>query len=201
LIFTYIERSRAPKYWGRNSRILLEPRAKLQERGFDLSPRSPLERAGLANYSKDASKSRNYSTLERAATNVLLTSIDGATAASEGAVKLVNNAKAQTVTSFARAQETIHDVVLSSTTKTKEFVVPKVDKIKNLGEKDLLELKDETASRFGEWWGTRIERMEKWLEESKRLERKGTKRTRKGGSRNVLSAQDLQRKKRKRQQW
>lgn len=151
----------------------------------------------MANYSKNVPKLQNNSKLERAATNVLLTGINGATAASEGAAKLVNNAKVQTVMSFSRAQETVHDVVLSSRTKMKEFVVPKVNKIRNLEKKDLIEWKD----RFGEWWDIKIERMEKWLEESKKREKKAAKRARKGGSRKVLSAQDLQRKKKKRQQW
>lgn len=197
LIFTAIERSRAPKHWGRNSRLLLEPRAKLQERGFDLSPLSPLERAGIENYSKNAPKPQKNSKLERTATNVLLAGINGATAASEGAAKLVKNAKVRTVTSFARAQETVHDVVLSTRTKTIESVVPKVNKIRNLGRKDLVEWKDEAVSHFWEWKDIRIEKMEKWLEESKK-EKKAAKRARKT---KVLSAQDLQRREQKRRQW
>ena len=201
LIFTSIERSRAPKHWGRNSRILREPRAKLQERGFDLSPRSPLERAGIANYSRNAPRTGNNSKLERVATNVLLTGINGATAASEGAAKLVKDVKVRTVTSFAHAQDTVHDVVLSSKTKTKELVVPKVNKIKNLGAKDLLEWTNEITSRFVEWRDIRIEKMEKWLEESKKRQKKAAKRAQKGRSRKILSAEDLLRKKRKQRQW
>lgn len=46
-LFTLIERSRAPKYWGRNSPLLGLSPAVLKARGIDLSTRTPLERAGI----------------------------------------------------------------------------------------------------------------------------------------------------------
>ena len=67
--FTLIERSRAPKYWGRSSPLLRLSPVALKARGIDLSTKTPLERAGIK-YTPRANKptvKKEPLSLERAA--------------------------------------------------------------------------------------------------------------------------------------
>jgi len=71
-LFTFVEHLRAPTRWGRASPILKLSPAVLKARGFDLSTKTPLERAGIA-YSQTAepAKKRPLS-LERGARAVFV---------------------------------------------------------------------------------------------------------------------------------
>lgn len=118
---------------------------------------------------------------------------------------MVKTAKARTVISIARTQTKVHDVVVVAPAemidKTKSFVAPKFDKFLNFGFKDLGEWRKEAWEMVCERTNIKIDKMEAWLKIQPREKRLAKRKARAAKPRQYITAQDLSRKKRKRQQW
>lgn len=199
LIFTYIERRRAPRHWGRNSRLLLLPREQLKERGFNFSRIPPLERAGKADYTRTNSPNRrkNHSKIERLATNTLLGGLNAATAASEKAVTIASNTKSRTLSSIAWSHEKTRDVVTSTGDAVRGvtgYIGSKYHRIKNLDIKDVKKWINEFTERWEGWRTRKIDALEIWLERSGRRHRRARNSVR-------MSLEEWARRKRKQRQW